>query len=162
RPNNARSRSASSASLASASVNCRVTRSSMLMATRSLNALWSEIIGAISWRRKSATALVSSIGVGSSCIVSLPLVGHDLVRKPVSTFRRSCPRGQQPQQVDLGLRGAAPDHGALHRMIRRGAKPLHHAAAHHAPAQGAHHLPEFDALPVNPSARILIAREQFL
>ena len=53
-----------------ASASCRVTRSSALMPTRSLKALWPLICGVISLRRKSATALISSVGVGSSCIIS--------------------------------------------------------------------------------------------
>ena len=53
------------------SASCRVTRSSALMPTRSLKALWPLMAGVISLRRKSATALISSVGVGSSCIFIL-------------------------------------------------------------------------------------------
>ena len=127
----------------SSSANCRVTRSSALMPTRSLKALWPLMAGVISLRRKSATALISSVGVGSSCI-------------------STSPRGQQPQQIDLGLRRAPPDHRPLHRMIGAGAKALHHAAAHDAPAQRAHHFPEHHASGIDLAAGRLIAREQIL
>src|SRR6478672_11395461 len=92
-PSNRDSLAASAASLLCSSVNWRVTRSSALIATRSLNALCPLMAGVISLRRKSATALINSVGVGSSCML-------------VSS------RGQQPQQVDLGFRGAAADHRA--------------------------------------------------
>src|SRR6185369_1482208 len=126
RPSSAASRAPSAASPPCSSVSCRVTRSSALIATRSLKALCPLISGAMSLRRKSATALVNSRGVGSSCMVRLP-------------------RRKKPQQIDLGLGGPPSDHGALHRMIGTQAKPLHHAATHHAPAQRARHLPEFHA-----------------
>ena len=93
------SRAASAASLPCSSASCRVTRSSALMPTRSLKALWPLICGVISLRRKSATALISSVGVGSSCII-IPLGANNL------------------QQIDLRLRRTAADHRALHRMIR--------------------------------------------
>src|SRR5262249_39940778 len=133
---------ASDASLSSTSVICRTTRLSALIATRSLKALWPEMAGVMSLRRKSATALVSSIGVGSSCIL-VPS------------------RGQQSQQIDFRLRRAAADHGALHRMIRSEAKALHHAAAHHAPAQGAHHFPELHARDIDLATARLVTGEQF-
>src|SRR5229473_1401486 len=98
-------------------------------------------MGAISLRRKSTTALISSSGVGSSCML-------------VSSRR------QQPQQIDLGFRGAAADHRALDGMLRPNAKPLHHAAAHHAPAQRAHHFPEFYSLGIDVAARCLISGKQ--
>ena len=63
------SRAASAASFPCSSANCRVTRSSALMPTRSLKALWPLVMGVISLRRKSATALISSVGVGSSCML---------------------------------------------------------------------------------------------
>src|SRR5256885_12085683 len=47
-------------------------------------------------------------------------------------------------------------------MVRASAKPLHHAAAHDAPAQRAHHFPEHHAIGVYLAAGFLIAREQFL
>src|ERR1700759_1653559 len=47
-------------------------------------------------------------------------------------------------------------------MIRPKAEALHHAAAHHAPAQRSHHFPEFYARRINGPARFLIAGEQFL
>src|SRR5215468_482527 len=97
----------------------------------------------MSLRRKSVTALVSSIGVGSSCI-------------SVASRRK------QPQQIDLRLGGAAADHRALHRMVGAQAETLHHAAAHDAPAQRAHHFPEFDAGGIGLAACLLIPREQIL
>src|SRR2546430_9416711 len=45
-------------------------------------------------------------------------------------------------------------------MIRPLAKTLHHAAAHHAPAQRAHHFPEFYAIRIDATAGCLISREQ--
>src|SRR6266404_9227223 len=47
-------------------------------------------------------------------------------------------------------------------MLRSAAKPLHHAAAHHAPAQRAHHFPEFYPLGIDAATGGFIAREQFL
>src|SRR5580700_11221316 len=47
-------------------------------------------------------------------------------------------------------------------MIRAHPEPLHHAAAHHAPAQGAHHFPEFHSAWVGLAAARLVAREQLL
>src|SRR5580704_3443396 len=47
-------------------------------------------------------------------------------------------------------------------MIRSHSEALHHAAAHHAPAQGAHHFPEFHPRGVGPAAARLIAGEQLL
>src|SRR5258705_6015635 len=142
-PSSPFSRAASAASPGCSSASCRVTRSSALMPTRSLKALCQWITGVISSRKNSATALISSVGVGSSCIL------------PSS-------RRKYPQQVDLGLRGTPPDHGALHRMVGANAKPLHHAAAHHAPAQRAHHFPEFYALRIDAAPGGLIAGKQFL
>src|SRR5712691_1659897 len=115
----------------------------MLMATRSLNALCPVIAGMMSLRRKSATALVNSIGVGSSCI-------------------SISPRRQQPQQIDLSLRRATADHRALHRMVGASTEALHHAAAHHAPAQRAHHFPELHASGIDLAAGFLISGEQLL
>src|SRR6478609_1880235 len=142
-PSSRDSRAASTASLSCSSVNWRVTRSSALIATRSLNALCPLMAGVMSLRRKSATALINSVGVGSSCML-------------VSS------RGQQPQQVDLGFRGAAADHRALDGMLGPAAKPLHHAAAHHAPAQRAHHFPEFYPLGIDAAACRLISGKQLL
>src|SRR5690242_20549170 len=85
-----------------------------------------------------------------------------LVRKPVPTFRGSCPRSQQSQQIDFGLGSTAADHGALHRMIRPHPEALHHAAAHHTPAQRAHHFPEFYAHGLGLAAALLVASEQIL
>src|SRR5712675_2596748 len=142
-PSNPESRAASAASLSGSSASWRATRSRALIPTRSLKALWPLMTGVISWRRKSATALISSVGVGSSCIL-------------LSSRR------QQPQQIDFGFRRAAPDHGALHRMVGATAKPLHHAAAHHAPAQRAHHFPEHHARGIDAATSLLVASEQFL
>src|SRR5664279_939873 len=142
-PRSCDSRAASSASPPCSSANCRVTRSSMLIATRSLNALCPLIMGVMSPRRKSATALASSTGVGSSCISLLP-------------WR------EQPQQIDLGFRRAPADHGTLHRMVGADAKSLHHAAAHHAPAQRPHHFPEFHPLGIGAAACRRIAGKQLL
>ena len=100
------------------------------------------ISGAMSLRRKSATALVSS----TRCRFILHVADSS--------------RRKKPQQIDLGLGGAAADHGALHRMVGAAAKPLHHAAAHHAPAQRAHHFPECHAGGIDLAARRLVAREQ--
>src|SRR3954464_6356263 len=47
-------------------------------------------------------------------------------------------------------------------MIGAGAKPLHHAAAHDAPAQRTHHFPEFHAGRVGLAAGGFIAGEQIL
>src|SRR6202011_2961996 len=47
-------------------------------------------------------------------------------------------------------------------MLRSGAESLHHAAAHHAPAQRAHHFPEFYAVGIDAAARRLISGEQLL
>src|ERR1700756_5051272 len=46
-------------------------------------------------------------------------------------------------------------------MIGPCAKPLHHAAAHHTPAQRAHDLPESHALRLDLAARFLVSSEQF-
>src|SRR4029078_8686283 len=100
----------------------RVTRSRALMPTRSLKALWPLMAGMISVRRKSATALTSSVGAGSSCMSFVPW-------------------SQQPQQIKLTLRLAPPDHRLLHRMIGSVAEALHHAATYDAPAQRAQHFP---------------------
>src|ERR1700744_2769564 len=85
-----------------------------------------------------------------------------LIRKPASTFRGSCPRREQPEQINLRLRRAAADHGAFHGMIGTAAEALHHAAAHHAPAQRAHHLPELHALRLDLAARRFVTGEQVL
>src|ERR1700710_1757118 len=47
-------------------------------------------------------------------------------------------------------------------MIGAEAKALHHAAAHHAPAQRAHHFPEVHARWVDAAASRFIAGEQLL
>src|ERR1700761_4606160 len=47
-------------------------------------------------------------------------------------------------------------------MIRASAKALHHAAAHHAPAQRPHHFPEFHTCRIGLAASSLIARKQLL
>src|SRR6266566_4243627 len=47
-------------------------------------------------------------------------------------------------------------------MVGADAKALHHAAAHHPPAQRAHHFPEHDAIGIDAAARRLIAGEQLL
>src|SRR6202158_4383818 len=47
-------------------------------------------------------------------------------------------------------------------MRGREAKALHHAAAHHAPAQRAHHFPEFYAVGIDAAARRLISGEHLL
>src|ERR1700743_856103 len=47
-------------------------------------------------------------------------------------------------------------------MIRTHPEPLHHAAAHHTPAQGAHYFPEFYARNIDFAATLLVAREQLL
>ena len=58
------------------------------MPTRSLKALWPLMAGVISLRRKSATALISSVGVGSSCIY-FPLGASSLSKSiSVSDERR--------------------------------------------------------------------------
>src|SRR5258705_11539765 len=142
-PSNPESRAASAASLSGSSASWRATRSRALIPTRSLKALWPLMTGVISLRRKSATALISSVGVGSSCIL-------------LSSRR------QQPQQIDFGFRRAAPDHGALHRMVGATAKPLHHAAAHHAPAQRAHHFPEHHPRRIDSVASRFISGKQLL
>src|SRR5262245_4505599 len=142
-PSSAFSRTASAASLGPCSASWRVTRSSALMPTRSLKALWPWIIGAISVRRKSATALISSVGVGSSCILSAPW-------------------SQQPKQINLRLRRAPSDHRLLHRMIRGVAETLHHPTAHDAPAQRTHYLPEHHAIRVDLAARLFVTRKQIL
>src|ERR1700761_7031523 len=47
-------------------------------------------------------------------------------------------------------------------MIGAHTKTLHHAAAHHAPAQGAHHFPEFNPRNVDFPAGLFVACEQLL
>src|SRR4051794_25028353 len=47
-------------------------------------------------------------------------------------------------------------------MIRPQTKPLHHAAAHDAPAQRAHHFPEHDACWIGPATGGFVAGEQIL
>src|SRR5215831_10109322 len=47
-------------------------------------------------------------------------------------------------------------------MVGAQAETLHHAAAHDAPAQRAHHFPEFDAGRISLAACLLIPREQIL
>src|ERR1700675_4970953 len=47
-------------------------------------------------------------------------------------------------------------------MIGTAAKPLHHAAAHHAPAERAHDFPEFHAIRIGMTAGCLISRKQIL
>src|SRR5258708_21414623 len=47
-------------------------------------------------------------------------------------------------------------------MVGAAAKALHHAAAHHAPAQRAHHFPELDAIGIGLAAGLLIAGKQLL
>src|SRR5262245_1979374 len=111
------------------------------MPTRSLKALWPLITGVISVRRKSATALISSVGVGSSCI------------SPSS-------RREQSQQIDLRLRGAPANHGAFHGMVGAGAETLHHAAAHDAPAQRAHHFPEHHTFRIDLAAGFFVPCKQ--
>src|ERR1700710_373731 len=142
-PSNAFNRTASPASAGPSCASCRVTRSSALMPTRSLKALWPLIAGVISLRRKSATALSSSVGVGSSCML----------------FSSRC---EQAQQIDFRFRRAPADHRALHRMIRPLPEPLHHAAAHQAPAQCAHHFPEHHPIGVDLATGFRIAGEQIL
>src|SRR5258705_8838874 len=46
-------------------------------------------------------------------------------------------------------------------MLRPNAKPLHHAAAHHAPAQRAHHFPEFYPVRIHMAASGLVSGKQF-
>src|SRR4051812_1669746 len=142
-PSSCFSRTASAASPLCSSANCRVTRSSALIPTRSLKALWPFMTGTISLRRKSATALISSVGVGSSCISPSPW-------------------SQQSQQVDFRFRRTPPDHGPFYRMIGAKTETLHHAAAHDAPAQRAHHFPEHHAIGVDLAACCFISGEQFL
>src|SRR4051812_15564914 len=142
-PSSCDSRASSAASLVPSSASCRVTRSSALMATRSLNALCPLICGASSFRKKSATALISSDGVGSSCTCPSP-------------------RRQQPQQIDFGLRRPPADHRTLQRMVGTETETLHHAAAHDAPAQRAHHSPKMPPRRLGAPAGRLIAGEQLL
>ena len=47
-------------------------------------------------------------------------------------------------------------------MIRPGAKALHHAAAHHAPAQRAHHFPEQHAIRIDAAARRNLEDDQMI
>src|SRR5258706_3911767 len=47
-------------------------------------------------------------------------------------------------------------------MLRPNAKPLHHAAAHHAPAQRAHHFPEFYPLGIDATAGRLVSGKQLV
>src|ERR1700757_4501601 len=86
---------------------------------------------------------------------SVPLVSA----RPASLYS---PRGKQSKQIDLRLRRTAADHGALHGMIGAEAKALHHAAAHHAPAQRAHDFMEFHPVRIDLAPGGLIAREQLL
>src|SRR5258708_15636418 len=46
-------------------------------------------------------------------------------------------------------------------MLGSDAKTLHHAAAHHAPAQRAHHFPEFYAVGIDATASRLVSGKQF-
>src|SRR5579871_3741776 len=47
-------------------------------------------------------------------------------------------------------------------MVGTGTKALHHADAHYAPSQRAHHFPERHAIRIDVAACRLVAREQFL
>src|SRR6478752_7531345 len=46
-------------------------------------------------------------------------------------------------------------------MFGSRAKPLHHAAAHHAPSQRAHHFPELHPIWIGATASGLVTGEQF-
>src|SRR5216684_5592225 len=46
-------------------------------------------------------------------------------------------------------------------MLWPNAKPLHHAAAHHSPAQRTHHFPEFYPVRIDAAAGRLISGKQF-
>src|SRR5437763_14355920 len=71
-------------------------------------------------------------------------------------------RRKQPQQIDFGFRRAAADHRSLDGMFGPDAKALHHAAAHHTPAQRAHHFPEHHAIRIDASAGRLVSGKQLL
>src|SRR5882757_8830599 len=47
-------------------------------------------------------------------------------------------------------------------MLRSAAKALHHAAAHHTPAQRPHHFPERHTIRIDAAARFLVSGEQLL
>src|SRR3979411_2416132 len=72
------------------------------------------------------------------------------------------PRRKKAQEIDLGLRRATADHRPLDGMLGADAKALHHAAAHHAPAQRSHHFPEFYARGIDAAASLFVTGEQLL